>query len=668
MKPIGHNAGAEEFFALDSDAAHSAGSVPAAVGVRSAQIEDILATLPSAKPVTMSALSGNVETETPSPVRVSVDFVAYLDAAVVACDNAEDAQSAAAATLHKHASIQFVGWYCPGGDRIGQTEKMDGLTGELRELPPEHQRTLQALVAATQNGSKPSRIYDPATQSFHTASPIRGASGECLVTSVFETGPVGDSARCAAIDLTIGRLAEWYANSQRKLAIKNSQHVAALIELIGQVTSCSSARAISQSLTTELRKYLGATEVSFALCPDQQLKCRLEGTSSLPIADAYSDATRLRETVLQESIARATASIWPATDAANRHSLLSHQQFAKDQQSVAVVSTPLRNDAGEMVGAIAATFDSMENAQSALSFLFASERSLAAAIQSVSKATRGSVPKMASTCRRLVRSAKLKMGIAACAVLTGVMFIPMDYRLSCETELQPVSRRFVAAPFASPLEECLVEPGDVVETGDLLAVLDGRELRWELSGVQADLAKATKEHNSHLSLQEFGQAAIARHEIDRLQNQSALLNQRMQNLEIRSPIAGVVVAGDLKETEGVPLETGQSMFEVAPLDRMVVEIAIPEDDIQHVELEMSLELRLDAIPSAVLTATILRIQPRAELRDHKNVFIVEAQIDNSDRRFRPGMRGDAKVSTGAHFVGWNLFHKPVAAARGWLGW
>lgn len=320
------------------------------------------------------------------------------------------------------------------------------------------------------------------------------------------------------------------------------------------------------------------------------------------------------------------------------------------------------------VGALVAAFDDLENGQRAQNFLFASERGIATAITSTTQATQGYLAKVASGFRRLLKTAKFKIAMACAGIATAAMFVPMDYRVTCDSELQPVFRRFIAAPFDAPLEECLVEPGDIVEANQLLTLLDGRELRWELAGLRADLAKAVKEHNTHLSAQEFGEAAIARHEIDRLENRSALLAQRTQNLEIRSPIAGVIVAGNLKETEGVPLETGQSLFEVAPLDRMVVEVAIPEEDIWHVQPNMVLNLRLDALPSETVEATILRIHPRAELRDHENVFVPEAELDNSDKRLRPGMRGDAKVSTGSHFLGWNLFHKPVAYVVGWLGW
>jgi len=253
-------------------------------------------------------------------------------------------------------------------------------------------------------------------------------------------------------------------------------------------------------------------------------------------------------------------------------------------------------------------------------------------------------------------------------VVAAVLLIPMDYRVQCDLELQPVSRRFVAAPFAAPLEECFVEPGDIVAENEILARLDGRELKWELAGIRADLGKARKEYNTHLSEGKRGLTAIARHEIERLENLEALLAARDNNLEIRSPMAGVVVSGDLRDSEGVPLETGQSLFEVAPLDRMVVEIEIPEEDVRHVSRNMSLTFYLNAMPSETHEAQVLRIHPRAELREQDNVFVAEAELENTSTVLRPGMKGVAKVSTGARSIGWNLFHKPVAHVTGWLGW
>ena len=301
-------------------------------------------------------------------------------------------------------------------------------------------------------------------------------------------------------------------------------------------------------------------------------------------------------------------------------------------------------------------------------FLNAAAVPLAAALKIRNQLDRPWWKHAASKIRKVCLTKRNQLIGAIFAVSGAVMLIPMDYKVTCQVELQPVSRRFIASPFAAQLKRCLVEPGDIVETGQLLAVLEGREIQWELSGVLSDLEKAKKERNTYLSERSFGLAAIARHEAQRMQNKASLLQDRLSQLEIRSPIDGVVVSGDLKDTEGAPLETGQSLFEVAPLDRMKVHVGVPEDDIRHVTKSMLAVLQLDAMPSESLETELDSIRPTAEIFEDDNVFIAEAEMDNGDRLLRPGMRGQAKVSTGKQPLGWSLFHKPAAWLVGWLGW
>ena len=257
---------------------------------------------------------------------------------------------------------------------------------------------------------------------------------------------------------------------------------------------------------------------------------------------------------------------------------------------------------------------------------------------------------------------------AVIAVVVAAMLVPCDYRISAQVELQPMSRRYVATPFDASLDECHVEPGDVVESGQLLAELNGRELRFEIAGLQAEVAGARKERNGHLAERDAGLAEIARHEIQLRENKLKLLEHRNGQLYVNSPISGVVVAGDLRHQEGVPLKTGDTLFEIAPLDLMVIEIAIPESDLEHAAVGQALRVRLDSAPDEIFEASVLRISPAAEVRGQENVFLAEAEVENPGLLLRPGMKGQAKISTGSHPLGWNLFHKPVAHFVGWLGW
>ena len=110
----------------------------------------------------------------------------------------------------------------------------------------------------------------------------------------------------------------------------------------------------------------------------------------------------------------------------------------------------------------------------------------------------------------------------------------------------------------------------------MIALLDGRKLRIELSGIRANYDGAKKRRESALALGNIAESQIASSEMNRFQSKIEILEQQLTQLEVRSPIHGLVLNGDLEKAEGAPLEMGQTLFEIAPLTEMVAEIRIPE--------------------------------------------------------------------------------------------
>ena len=267
----------------------------------------------------------------------------------------------------------------------------------------------------------------------------------------------------------------------------------------------------------------------------------------------------------------------------------------------------------------------------------------------------------------------LKTGLAkklgAMALLTTIaMCLPFTYKIPCDCELQLTSRRFVAAPYEGLLEKSLVASGDVVPQGAVLARMDARQLRMSLSGLNADLQSEQKKRDSALARGSVAESQIARAEMARLQSEISITEQRLNNTEIRSPIAGVIVSGDMEKAEGAPLEMGQDLFEVGPLEEMVVEIQIPEREIQYVETDMTVHFEFEAFPFETFSGTIQRIHPRAEIANNDSVFIAEVALQNEAGQLRPGLKGRAKISAGRHMLGWNLFHGAMEQGRRWLIW
>ncbi|MCA9151247.1 MAG: HlyD family efflux transporter periplasmic adaptor subunit, partial [Planctomycetales bacterium] len=446
------------------------------------------------------------------------------------------------------------------------------------------------------------------------------------------------------------------------------QRMAAVSELAARVGTADVAKAASQILSDQTRRHLSVDTVLVGLCHGPSIECKLTAVSDAEFAPDGPFSISA-QAVLQECIARGEPILYPPTDSNSCGGMLAHQHFARLTQLPAIISSPLRDTTGRLCGAwaVAGPADAVHTRE-VRSFLRAAESPVAAVLHLVMRSEKGSIQQAFAAGCRLARERRGQTIMALVGLLVLVLCLPLSYQVKCDCTVEPVQRRFVAAPFAGPLEKSFVEPGDTVEEGQLLALMDGRELRMELAGIRADVHRATKERDGYLVTLDSGKAEMARHEVDSLQSRRELLEHRERNAEIHSPIAGVVVSGDHKDTEGMPLEVGQTLFEIAPLDTMVVEIGIPEEDFAYVRPGMSASIRLDAFPLRRLQATVVRIHPRAELRDDANVFIAEVKLEDTSIAFRPGMHGTARVKANRYPLGWNLFRRPLTTCIAWLGW
>lgn len=643
---------------------------------------------PDSSPTATSVLSGpyasaslesgadDFNTMATSVSGVAVDAMLLARKSLTSAQDVKTLQTAAAAYLRRNVNAALVAWYYPSSGQIGQTDRIEGLLCPTDGIAESLRHAMNETARrATQSGVPcVLRMTGESNGKFRlVALPVPAFSGQCLLalleSNSHETSI--SSEAWASLLMLGGLMNEWALQRHCNTTADEAKTVATLIELVAHVQAAANSDAACQRLADSLQSLLQADAVYVGLCRSGSKDVNLTAIAGGGTIDEFSEETRLIESVLQETQLRSAGGTWPVRDPDNRHALLSHQQLSESWNDCTIVSVPLQTETGTGTGAILLTFHdktSTEHAASAERFLRAASGSLGSCLEILQKLADSRWLKWTKSVRALLTRSRLELVGWVCGAIAVVLLLPIEYTVNGTCELQPVERRFVAAPFDGPLLKCLVEPGDIVQKDQLLAILDGREIRWELAEVQANLHKATKERNTHMSSREFGDAAIALHEIERLQQRSELLAHRDSSLEIRSPADGVVVSGDHREAEGVPLEMGQTLFEIAPLDAMVIEICIPEADVRHVKNGMTVRAQLDAVPEDSIEATIRCIHPRAELRDGVNVFVAEADIVNSSGVLRPGMRGSSDVSTGRRLLGWNLFHKPVAYVLGWLGW
>ena len=248
--------------------------------------------------------------------------------------------------------------------------------------------------------------------------------------------------------------------------------------------------------------------------------------------------------------------------------------------------------------------------------------------------------------------------VAVIAGLAIAMFIPVPYRPKRECILEPSSRSYVASPVEGRLKQTDVRPGDTVKTGQLLGRIDDTQILRELAIAEAEIQTQNKKRDVALATRAGGDLRLAQLECQLVQLKIDSLNEQLQRLEIVSPSDGVIVQGDWHGNDGMPVSFGQTLFEIARMDRMTAEVHLKAEDLPWVNIGSTAVLRTDSLLNQSWNGAIERLEPRAEIIDEEAIFIGEMEIQNDDNTFRPGMKAKVVVDAGNKTIGWILFRNP----------
>jgi RND family efflux transporter MFP subunit len=450
------------------------------------------------------------------------------------------------------------------------------------------------------------------------------------------------------------------AQTRKQLLVAEweAQTTASVMDILQRVENSEGLAQGCAALVNGFQHIAGCRQVALGVCGKHPESFHLLAVSGMATVDRRSESARDTEAVLAEAVLRGELTVWPLADGASRNATLAHQILSLHADAPVVISSPLRiaNDKTAAAWLFLGKKEFAEN-PSILGLLRASEPRVAACLDLLRRSEPGRIRRWFRRLTERRRKMLIRTLPIFLVILLLVFCIPWPYKISCKCRLQPTVRRFIAAPFEGILEKSLVEPGDVVKQDQVLAMMDAREIRLAISETTADLKRSEVKRNVQLAKQDQGAAQMAALEKERLDLKLELLQSRNKKLEIKSPIRGIVLRGDQKRAEGMPVTLGQNLFEVAPLDKMVVEVAIPERDITEAKVGQKVRVKLDAYSGQSLDGTLIRIHPRTEEWDSDYVFIGEMLVENPNEVFHPGMNGRAAIYGAWHTLYWNTFHK-----------
>ena len=256
-------------------------------------------------------------------------------------------------------------------------------------------------------------------------------------------------------------------------------------------------------------------------------------------------------------------------------------------------------------------------------------------------------------------------GIMLLAIIVFFSLVDGDYRVVAKAIIEGSVQRAVVAPFDGYIAESLVRAGDTVKKGQVLAMLDNRDLKLEHTRWMSERDQDQRKYWKASAEQDRAAMGVTTAQMKEAQAQLSLVDDKLARATLVAPFDGLVVEGDLSQLLGTPVEYGKSLFEIAPLDSYRLILNVDERDIADLHIGQRGELVLSGMPYDAMPFDVKQIMPISTSKDGRNFFRVEAQIDHPSDRLRPGMEGVGKIQVGERKLIWIWTHRLVDWLRLW---
>ena len=208
------------------------------------------------------------------------------------------------------------------------------------------------------------------------------------------------------------------------------------------------------------------------------------------------------------------------------------------------------------------------------------------------------------------------------------------------------------------IDQLLVEEGDRVTVGMILARLDTNELAAQVMQAEGQLlqAKATLEQNElnfrrmetlskqdAVSLQTLDSARtqrdLAQGGVNAAMGNLMLLKARLENANIICPLNGVVVKRYVQA--GTFSKAGSPIVAVADVSSLLAKAVVGEAQVQEVKVGVPVKIRVNALKDQEFTGTLTRLSPAATLP--ARTFTAEVNIPNPQGVLKTGMFAKADI-------------------------
>jgi GAF domain-containing protein/biotin carboxyl carrier protein len=240
------------------------------------------------------------------------------------------------------------------------------------------------------------------------------------------------------------------------------------------------------------------------------------------------------------------------------------------------------------------------------------------------------------------------MALAGTLVVVAGLLLPIfPERAGGGAEVRPLLVQGARAMSEGVVSMVLVADGAEVRRGQSLAIVEDLDLAERIADLRSQIETARRD------------LAVARRATDvptwranevrlaALERTLEVEERHERASELRAPLSGQVL-----ELVGQHLEAGESFCTVAALHRMAADFDVAEEKIGRVRVGQRVSIKVMSFPTHTFRGRVIEVGWRGQpgAGGHTR-FRVRAEVENPDRRLRPGMTGVAKAHVGLRPAG-----------------
>jgi putative peptide zinc metalloprotease protein len=238
--------------------------------------------------------------------------------------------------------------------------------------------------------------------------------------------------------------------------------------------------------------------------------------------------------------------------------------------------------------------------------------------------------------------------------IAALIFLPLwRESIAGRFVLEAAEHAVIRTQVPGVVTKVFVDEGQSVSQGAVLAQLRNLSLTSKLARAQTDYRVATAEFNAAESHYADAGATLVRR--DQLALQAHLLTSEAGNLELKSPISGIVTTPRVGDRVGSFVTEGTEMIEVADIRTMRARIYASEYDMYKYRADVRGRLQVDGMlgkwdagklqvseASSEIAPGLIDLSKFKGMRP-PTFYEMDLWVSNPGQRLKPGMVGTARI-------------------------